>query len=111
MSGKESIRPLLVHPVPEADDTMLWWIKKLAGSNNVDNRTMFVYITGLAKKHGFFQALHALTRVPLERIKKMENEFRDEYWENTKRCPLKTCEYTAKWQATIRKHLKKFHDI
>jgi hypothetical protein len=111
MSAVDDIKPLLFHPSPEEGETILEWIKKLAPSNNVDNRMMYWYLTGLSKKHGFIRTLHELTLVPLARIEKMENEFRDEYWKNGKRCPLKECGYTAKRSSTMMRHLNLKHGL
>jgi hypothetical protein len=107
----QDIKSLLIHPTPEEGETILGWIKKLASSNHVDNRTMYYYITGIAKIQGFLQTLSKITRVPLDRIEKMENEFRDEYWKNGKRCPLKECGYTAKRSSTMMRHLNMEHEL
>ncbi len=110
-ASSESIKPLLVHPPPKADDTILGWVKKLASANSVSNRVMFLYLTEKAKQVGFLPALHVLTRVPLDGIEGIDNEFKEEYWKNARQCPIKGCSYKTKKRSTILRHLNLNHGL
>ena len=111
MTRNESIMPLIIHPVPGDHDTILNWIKKLAGLNNMPLGMLLGYVKHYARKQGFFQALHLLTRYPVENIEKMENEFKDMFWKNSMQCPLKNCTYTAKKRSILTRHLNMIHGI
>ncbi len=101
--------PLPAHPPPKRDDTIFSWMKKLANANECPMKVMFAYVTNRARERGFLEALHLLTRVPIETISMMDNEFRDEFWKYPKQCPFKECDYTTRKKTSIIKHLNKKH--
>ena len=105
------IKPLLVHPPPARDDTIAKWLVDLARVNNIPFRMFFAYIMDCAKYRAFFQILSDLTRVPIEILTGMCNEFKDRFWEDPCACPVMYCDYKSRSPTDVFQHLRKTHEI
>ncbi|HME50655.1 MAG TPA: hypothetical protein VKM55_00420 [Candidatus Lokiarchaeia archaeon] len=110
-SDNLKIGPLIIHPPPELEESVGKWIERLAKANNVRFDILFGYIFELCEYCGLYKALNLLTRVPVETISKMENEFKDNFWNDEMNCPIKRCEFSTNSHQEIVRHLKTYHNI
>jgi len=72
---------------------------------NVKFNIMLEYIMDNMDEFGFERALHLLTRFPIEKIYKLENEFKPNFWKNFYQCPIKSCNYEKKNHSFVYDHL------
>lgn len=107
----KAIKPLSIHPSSQDKDSIGIWIERLAISNKITFDVVFLYITKIAKKMGFFQALKKLTRFTITSLSKHQNEFKSNYWKKPNRCPIRKCKYKNKHRNAIFIHLKNRHKV
>jgi uncharacterized C2H2 Zn-finger protein len=105
------INPLLVHPPPEPDDTIASWLERLAKENHMNFGTFLAYIYECSRHLGFLEALHQLTRIHVNIISSMHDEFKENFWEDYKSCPFKDCDYKKDYYYEIVHHLMQTHDL
>ncbi|MHA1130952.1 MAG: TniQ family protein [Candidatus Helarchaeota archaeon] len=103
--------PLPAHPPPRPGESIGNWIARLASANKTSFKLMFFHINRISKSIGFLTALSEFTRVPIQQLQKLSNEFKPEFWKNLKQCPTKKCNYTAHKPHRIINHLCGAHNL
>jgi len=99
------------HPLPKPKDSIGRWIVRLARANKVSFGLILNFIAKYAKRIGFIQALSDLTRLPVEQIITHSNEFKSEFWNNLKECPIKNCDFARDQIYKIFLHLHDRHNF
>ena len=100
--------PLSNHPIPHTGETIGKWIERLAIENLIPISYLLNHIGTYARDWGFLETLSKLTNFPLNKIKLLENEFKDKFWEMPLKCPIKGCDYE---NSNFQHHLMKEHSI
>jgi len=108
---KRGIKRILSHPVPRVDDSIGSWMEELAADNQIQFNTLYWHIVSLANEMGLYQALNTLTGISVNRISQFTNEFRQEFWKDLRKCPIKKCNYTALNHSKMAVHLQIQHNL
>jgi len=103
---------LPIHPPPNFQEKLTEWVDRLAIANRTPFRIMFRYIGKHSREMGLIDALDFLTGVETKDILKLENDFKPQFWDNPKECPIIDCDYISKRNyADVYTHLIHHHDL
>ena len=105
------IKRLPVHPLPRSGEKITLWIDTLAKANSTDFFILITYVKKFIKDSGLVNTLNDLTGLSIEQISKLNNDLNSKYWENPNQCLFKNCDYKAKENSTLKRHLVFKHDI
>ncbi len=105
------IKCLPVHPYPISNESISFWMEKLAKANKTLFAIILEYIIKSTREHGFIQALSSLTGVPKQKINQVQNDFKSNFWENSNLCPIEKCGYRSKEKAKLNSHLANKHNL
>ncbi len=72
---------------------------------------MVDHIVSFAVDIGFENALSLLTRVPVNKVSQINNEFKYEFWENEVMCPINKCGKAFHNKYYLKQHLPHKHNL